>query len=177
MKTLHRAFLLGLALLAVPAFAADKFHEGKTALNAEEKAAVVKIQAKENTGFAVAWKNPEVKEFGLMKWDPDSSYAATDAPPELLDSIRDNLGKLNQKDRKGDPVTLTVTVYKFKKQGLLSNPVAYFEIVARTKDGKAAWILLDQVKTSQALAQSLADTDSAIIGREIYRKMREEFNL
>lgn len=177
MKKLNRTIIFGLALLAVPAFAGDKFHEGKTALSSEEKAAVLNIKEKENTGFSIAWRNPEVKEIGLLKWDAENSYAVTDAHPELLDAIRDNIGKLNQKDRKGDPLMVTVTVYKFKKQGFVTNPVAFFEIVARTKDGKAAWVVMDRVKSTQELAQGLTDTDSLIIGREVYRKMREEFNL
>lgn len=177
MKKLYRALSLGLVLLAVPAFAGDKFHEGKSALTAEEKASVLNIKEKDGSGFSTFWRNPEVKEFGLLKFDADSSYSIPDAPQDLLDSIRDNIGKLNQKTRPGDPLTITVTVFKFKKQGFLTNPVAFFEIVARTKDGKPAWIAIDRVKSTQELAQSLADSDSAIIGREVFRKMREEFNL
>lgn len=176
MKRLQRVLILGLVLLAVPVIAGDQFHEGKTVLSGDEKAAVLKIKEKK-TGFTIAWKNPDLKEFGLLKWNNEASCAVTDAPPELLDAIRDNIGKLNQKDRKGEPLSVAVNVYRFKKQGFMTNPVAFFEIVARTKDGKTAWIVLDQVKPTQELAESMADSNSAIIGREVYRKMREEFNL
>lgn len=169
--------VFALALVSIPAMAGEKFHEGKSALAPEERAAVLSIKEKEGSGFRLAWKNPEIKTFGLLKWDADSSFAVTDAPPELLDAIRENIGKLNQKDRKGESLSLSVTVFKFKKQGFLTNPVAFFEIVARTKDGKAAWVVIDHVKSTQELAQGLSDTDSAIVGREVFRMMREEFNL
>lgn len=177
MNRVIRPFVFGLALVSLPAMAGEKFHDGKSALKPEEKVVVLAVTEKEGSGFRMAWRNPDVKTFGLLKWDADSSYAVTDAPPELLEAIRENIGKLNQKDRKGEDLILSVTIFKFKKQGFLTNPVAFFEIVARTKDGKAAWVVIDRVKSTQELAQGLSDTDSAIVGREVFRKMREEFNL
>jgi len=159
------------------ASAKEKFHDGKTTLSADEKAIVMKVKEKEDKGFSILWKNPNIKEFGVMKWDSDSCFAVPDAPNDILDSIRDQVGKLNQKDRKGEEVKISATIFKYKKQSFLSNPVAYYELVARNKDGKTVWIAIDQIKPCQELATSLADTDSNIVGREIHRKIREEFSL
>lgn len=162
------------ALLAATLSAAD-FHEGRTQLAPEEKSRM--IQVKEGDGpFERLWKAPGFDgNWGLLKWDPDHSWAIADAPTDLLDQVREEVGQVNQAASKGEDLNLTVTVYRFKKQGFLTNPVGYFELVARNREGKAVWIALDQVKSTQSLATSLADSDSQVMARELRRKIRVAF--
>lgn len=162
------------ALLAAT-LSASTFHEGRTQLTPEETAKVV--QAQGSTGpFEKLWKAPGFDgTWGLLKWDTDHSWAVADAPPDLLDQVREEVGQVNQQSRKGEDLTLAVTVYRFKKQGFLTNPVGYFELVARNREGQAVWIALDQVKSTQSLATSLADSDSQIMARELRCKLRVAF--
>ena len=162
------------ALLAATLSAAD-FHDGRTQLSPEERGRIA--QVKDGDGpFEQLWKAPGFDgTWGLLKWDPDHSWAVTDAPNDLLDQIREEVGQVNQVARKGEDLSLAVTVYRFKKQGFLTNPVGYFEMVARNREGKAVWIALDQVKSTQSLATSLADSDSQIMARELRRKIRVAF--
>jgi hypothetical protein len=162
------------ALLAATLAAAD-FHEGRTQLTPEERGRM--IQVKEGDGpFERLWKAPGFDgTWGLLKWDPDHSWAVADAPTDLLDQVREEVGQVNQASNKGEDLNLTVTVYRFKKQGFLTNPVGYFELVARNREGKAVWIALDRVKSTQSLATSLADSDSQIMARQLRRKIRVAF--
>ena len=162
------------ALLAATLSAAD-FHAGRTQLSPEERGRIA--QVKDGDGpFERLWKAPGFDgTWGLLKWDPDHSWAVTDAPTDLLDQIREEVGQVNQVPRKGEDLSLAVTVYRFKKQGFLTSPVGFFEMVARNREGKAVWIALDQVKSTQSLATSLADSDSQIMARELRRKIRVAF--
>lgn len=162
------------ALLAATLSAAD-FHEGRTQLTPEERGKIV--QMKDAGGpFEQLWKAPGLDgTWGLLKWDHDHSWAVADAPADLLDLVREEVGQVNQAPRKGDDLSLAVTVYHFKRQGFLTNPVGYFELVARNREGKAVWIALDRVKSSQSMANALADSDSQIMARELRRKIRVAF--
>jgi len=161
-------------LLAATLSAAD-FHAGRTQLTAEERGRILQVQDAGGP-FEQLWKAPGFDgTWGLLKWDPDHSWAVADAPPDLLDQVREEVGQVNQEPRKGDDLSLTVTVYRFKRQGFLTNPVGSFELVARNREGKAVWIALDRVKSSQSLANSLADSDSQIMARELRRKLRVAF--
>ncbi len=161
-------------LLAATLSAAD-FHEGRTQLTPEERGRLV--QVKEGDGpFDRLWKAPGFDgNWSLLKWDPDHSWAVADAPTDLLDQVREEVGQVNQEARKGEDLSLAVTVNRFKKQGFLTNPVGYFEMVARNREGKAVWIALDRVKSTQSLATSLADSDSQVMARELRRKLRVAF--
>lgn len=161
--------LLGGALWAGP------FHEGKTALSPEEQALVLQ-DAQPSAGFHRLWRAPGFTgSWHLLKWDAEHSSAVPDAPSDLLDGVREEVGRVNQPPGKGEDLFLTVTVYRYKRQGFLTNPVGYFELVARDAKGQPIWMALDQIKTSQSLAESLADSDSRIMGRELHRKIRQSF--
>jgi hypothetical protein len=161
--------------LFVATLGAADFHEGKTQLTPEERTKIV--QVKDGAGpFEKLWKAPGFDgNWGLLKWDPDHSWAVADAPIDLLAQVREEVGGVNQASHKGEDLTLAVTVYRFKKQGFLTNPVGFFELVARNREGQAVWIALDQVKSTQSLATSLADSDSQIMARELRRKIRVAF--
>ena len=154
---------------------AGTFHEGRTQLTAEEQALVLRAE-EGSEGFDRVWRAPEFKgKWHLLKWDPDHSWAVPEAPSDLLDRVREEVGRVNQTPGTGEDLTLTVTVYRYKRSGFLTNPVGHFELVARDPKGRAVWMALDQVKSSQSLAESLADSDSLIMGRELHRKIRKTF--
>jgi hypothetical protein len=162
------------ALMAVTLSAAN-FHEGRTQLTPEEKEKVVHVKAGDGP-FEKFWKAPGFDgNWGLLKWDPDHSWAVADAPADLLDHVREEVGQVNQESHKGEDLTLAVTVYRFKRQGFLTNPVSYFELVARNRKGEVVWIAIDHVKSTQSLSTSLADSDSQIMARELRRKLRVAF--
>lgn len=176
MKTFKKNILPAtLSLLLVPALAAAEFHEGRTQLSPEERTCL--LQAQKGAGpFERLWKAPAFNgTWGLLTWDAEHSWAVGEAPANLLDDVREEIGQVNQKPGTGEDLHLAVTVFRFKRQGFLTNPVGYFELVARNRDGKAVWIALDRVKSTQALAESLADSDSRIMARELRRKLRVAF--
>ena len=163
------AMLLGATLLAGP------FHEGKTQLTAEEQALLLQGATRPD-GFERVWRAPGFQnQWHLLKWDSDHSWAVPEAPADLLDRVREELGRVNQTPGSGDDLSLTVTVFRYKRAGFLTNPVGHFELVARDTQGQAVWMALGQVKSSQSLAESLADSDSLVMGRELYRKVRKTF--
>ena len=176
MKT-HQQTVARIVLPALVAatLSAANFHEGRTLLTPEEKERIVQVKAGDGP-FEKFWKAPGFDgNWGLLKWDPDHSWAVADAPTDLLDQVREEVGQVNRASRKGEDLTLAVTFYRFKRQGFLTNPVGYFELVARNREGKAVWIAVDQVKATQSLATSLADSDSQIMARELRRKIRVAF--
>jgi len=162
------------AVLSSVALVAGDFHPGKSLLTKEEQSPVGVLQEK-TEGFSILWKSPDLKGWHLLKWDADHSAAVPDAPSDLLDRIHEEVSRINQKPGEGEDLFLSVNVYKFKKQGFLTNPVAFFEVVARDKAGKMMWAAIDKVKSTQELAQSLADTDAQIVGREILKRIRVDF--
>jgi hypothetical protein len=176
-KTFKQNILaVSLPLLAATELSAAECHEGRTQLSPAERTCI--LQPQKGVGpFERLWKSPDFNgNWGLLKWDPEHSWAVEEAPANLLDVVREEVGQVNQKPGTGEDLQLSVTVYRFKRQGFLTNPVGYFELVARNRDGKAVWIALDRVKSTQALAESMADSDSQIMARELRRKIRVAFS-
>ena len=169
------SFKIASAMLLGATLWAGSFHEGKTQLTTEEQALILQGQERPD-GFQRVWQAPEVDgKWHLLKWDADHSWAVPEAPSDLLDRIREEVGRVNQTPGTGEDLTLSVTVFHYKRGGLLTNPVGHFELVARDPKGHAVWMALDQVKSSQTLAESLADSDSLIMGRELHRHIRKTF--
>jgi hypothetical protein len=94
-----------------------------------------------------------------------------------LQTVREEIGRLNQRSRNGEDLLLAVTVYHFKKAGLWNAPVADYELVARDMRGRVVWAADDKIEAREDLAQALTDPPSAIIAREILRKLRRQFSL
>jgi hypothetical protein len=55
---------------------------------------------------------------------------------DLLQSTRDELGRLNQRYRFGEKIALAVTVYRFDHAGMWSGPTAHYGLVARDQHGQ-----------------------------------------
>ena len=110
----------------------SKLHEGHTALVSSESAtAAAGAQKGGGDGFRRLWQSPGLKRWRLLKWDQDHSSVAPGAPPSLLQSIREEVGRLNQRPASGDDLLLTCTVYLYRTGGWFSNPKAHYELVAR----------------------------------------------
>lgn len=168
--------ILALALCATLS-AADKYPVEKPLAPAEVQAALLKVKGdKSDTAFLKSWKAPELKDFGLIKWDEDGSKAANDCPPALLSTLRENVGMFNQGRKAGEPLTITVNAYHWKAQSFLTNPVVSLEILVKDKAGKVVFAALDQIKSSQSKAESLSDTDAQVMGRELLKKLKNAFS-
>lgn len=173
-----RTLIVPLSGLLVGACASTELHPGKTTLLPQETATVV-TQGKETKpgGFRRIWRSPALHSWRLLKWDQDRCSVASDTPAALLQNIRDEIGRLNQRDRQGDDLALAVTVYLYRAGGWFSDPRAYYELVARDGKGKVVWVADDEVVAKSELARSLVDPEEAVIAREIARKVRETFGL
>jgi hypothetical protein len=154
----------------------SRLHEGQTALASSESAAATAGAHKgDGDGFRRLWRSPGLKPWRLLKWDQDHSTAAAGSPAALLQAIREEVGRLNQRPASGDDLLLTCTVYLYRGGGWFSDPKAHYELVARNQAGKALWVADDEVVAKPDLARSLADPEEAIIAREIARKIRQAF--
>lgn len=173
-----RTVLIPISAMLVAACASAGLHSGKTSLLPQETATVAS-QGKEagSSRFRRFWKSPNLSSWRLLKWDQDRSSVVADAPAGLLQNVRDELGRLNQRDGRGGDLSLTVTVYLYRAGGWFSDPRANYEIVARDGKGKAVWVADDEVVARPELARSLVDPEEAVVAREIARKVREEFGL
>jgi hypothetical protein len=153
------------------------FHSGRTTLKKEEQG-LMKNPTKGNKGpFLVFWQNYKMGPLGLVKWQEDLSSAPQEAPPDLLQTIRDEIGRLNQSERSGKTASLSVTVYRYERGGFWTSPTAHYELVARDVKGKVLWAADDKVVANDDLAQSLADSPSAIMAREILKRVRLQFGI
>lgn len=168
---MNRSILLALALAA--GCASPGFHEGRSALRKEEQGYLAAGARDAGTSFARLWVSPKPSRIGLVQWWQDQSWACPEAPPDILQSIRDELGRLNQPSRTGDRMFLSVIVYRYDKGGLWTNPTAYYEIVVRDLRGQLVWAADDKIEAQANLARSLVDPPSAIVAREMLRKFRQ----
>jgi len=167
---MNRSILSALAFIA--GCASPGLHEGRSALRKDEQGYLGGRPQVVGSPFARFWVSPKRQRIGLMQWWEDQSRACPDAPPNLLQSIRDELGRLNQPSRTGDNMFLAVIVYRYDKGGIWMSPTAYYEIVVRDLRGQLVWAAQDSIETRENLARSLADEPATIIAREMLRKVR-----
>jgi hypothetical protein len=175
---MRRPYVLAAAMIAGGACAGSgTLHSGRTALAPQELGTVAKAKEGGPGGFKRVWKGPGLQPWALLKWDQDHSSAVSEAPPSLLQSIRDELGRLNQRRAKGDDLFLTVTVYAYDRGGWFSDASARCELVARDNRGQVMWVLDGEIGARRALAQTLVDSDESVVARALALKVRQEFNL
>ena len=165
------------ALLASTGCAPAVFHDGRTTLARSEQACLAPRKGAPGGIFARSCQVQQMRPWNLLRWDTSRSFAVNDAPGDLLQTIRDEIGRLNQRSGGGEDLVLAVTVYHFEKAGLWNGPVADYELVARDMGGRVVWAVDDKIEALEALAQALTDPPSAIIAREILRKLRRQFSL
>lgn len=171
-----RPVLVAATLLSVGCAPAT-FHEGRTSLALGERPYLAPRSGAASGVFQRFWQAPGSRPWGLLRWDESRSSAATDAPGDLLQAIRDEIGRLNQGPRYGEVLVLAVTVYRFARASLWNAPAAHCELVARDVRGQVIWAADDTIEAKEALAQSLVDPPGSIIAREILRKLRRKFSL
>ena len=165
-------------IVAAGCATSTSLHGGRTSLASAEAATVVAgAQKGSGDGFRRLWKSPGLKSWRLLKWDQERSTVAPGAPPALLQMIRDEVGRLNQRPANGEDLVLSVTVYVYRAGGWFSNAKAHYELVARNHAGKAVWVADDEVAARSELASNLVDPEEAIVAREIARKIRQAFGI
>ncbi len=165
-------------IVAASCATAPRLHPGRTALAGPETAAVAAhVENGPGDGFRRLWRSPTLKPWRLLKWDQDHSTAVPGSPAMLLQVIREEVGRLNQRPTTGDDLLLTCTVYLYRGGGWFSDPKAHYELVARNQSGNAVWVADDEISAGPELARSLADPEEVLIAREIARKIRQAFAL
>jgi hypothetical protein len=168
---------LVIVLAGVGCASTGALHGGPSALAPKEKAALVQTKERKGEGFRRLWKSTDLKPWALLRWDQDHSSTAPGAPPGLLQNIRDELGRFNQRSIRGEDLVLVVTVYAYDRGGWFSDPSVSYELVARNQKGQAVWVADDEVAVRAELATTLIDSDELLLARDIARKMRQEFGL
>jgi len=164
-----------LVALLLPACASSGLHKGPTALVHTEKAALAGAPEKKDGGFGRFWPKAAVRGVGLLKWDVRST-ATAGAPAELLELIRDEVGRLNQKARAGEDVLVSVTVYRVERRFFGGLEVGV-EVVGRDSGGRLVWAGDEVVRPKAEQARNLADTAEVIVAREVARKLGKELGL
>jgi hypothetical protein len=172
MKVLMVAALFGMA-----GCAPTVFHDGRTTLARREQPCLASRKGAPSGIFARSCQVQQMRSWNLLRWDASRSFAVSNAPVDLLETIRDEIGRLNQRPGFGEDLLLAVTVYRFEKAGLWNGPVADYELVARDMLGRVVWAVDDKIEAREDLAQALTDPPSAVIAREILRKLRRQFSL
>jgi hypothetical protein len=172
-----RQLLVAVAfVLAGGCASGPRFHEGPTALGATERALLLAAAPKRDGGVTRFWRKAGVRT-GLIKWAAGTSRAPSGAPPEMLQAVRDELGRLNQTSRAGETTYVTVTVFRWERGFWSHVPEAGCEIAGRDGAGRALWIGEDTVRADPELAKTLADGEELIVARELVRKLRKELGL
>ena len=168
---------LAIAMIATAGCAPAVFHEGRSTLAEAERAYLGPGRPSSTAVFQRFWQSPNARPWGIVRWEQDRSSACARAPAGLLQSMREEIGRLNRAWRAGESITLAVTVYRYDEAGMLGNATAHYELVARDPRGQVVWAVDDKVGASAEMARSLADTASAIISREVLRRLCQQFGL
>jgi hypothetical protein len=171
-----RRLSLVLAICVGGCASSSAFHEGRTALVAKEKTALLGARPKSDGGFQRFWRRPGVA-IGVVKWSEETSSSVDGSPRDLLQAIRDELGRVNRVARTGEDVHVTVIVFRWKAGIFSSTPEVGYEVVGRDRAGQVLWMGEDVVHPSRSLAANLAEGDEAIVAREVGRKIRKELQL
>ena len=157
--------------------ASTSLHDGRTTLRKDEHGYLVARKGAPKSSFERFWRTPRPASIGIVQWQEEQGWACPQAPADLLQAIRDELGRLNQQYRAGENISLAVTVYRFDKGAILRKPTAHYELVARDPRGQVVWAADDKIEATENLSRSLADTASEMIAREVLRKVREQVGL
>jgi hypothetical protein len=173
---MNRRFLLWGWLVAAGC-ASTSLHDGRTTLRKDEHGYLVARKGAPKSSFERFWRTPRPASIGIVQWQEEQGWACPQAPADLLQAIRDELGRLNQQYRAGENISLAVTVYRFDKGAILRKPTAHYELVARDPRGQVVWAADDKIEATENLSRSLADTSSAMISREVLRKVREQLGI
>lgn len=147
----------------------------QSSLDNAELTPLKKLQA-DSSGLERFWLRDGVA-IGTIKWDVARSRAEASAPKELLQAIRDEVGRLNQAERAGEDIWITVNVYHWSVGLFSSTPRARIELIGRDRAGQVVWMGQGEIAAHSKLAKTLADSRAVIVAQEVVRKLREELAL
>lgn len=140
----------------------------------ERKALQTGAEATQGERFRILRLPPSV---GRLRWDPDQSEVGATCPGDLLQKIRDETGRLNQKVTEGTTISLTVHVDHCAPETLLSPPVVSYAFVLRNgQSGRSLVVGAGEVGVASALFESPADDRAAVVGREVRRRVERSLD-
>jgi hypothetical protein len=108
---------------------------------------------------------------GLLQWNADRSSVSAACPRPLLQSIRDEVGRLNQRATEGDVATVAVHVYGCRGQWWWSPPVVQYEFTVLGSTGKHVSFGAGDVELHPRAFQSPADDPVEVVGRELRKRI------
>jgi hypothetical protein len=166
---------LGAALAVLAGCGATQYTGRNSTLRPAEQALLRRAQPA--GGFLRLWRlSPGFPELGLLKW-ADGNPAPNPGSQLLLETIREELGRVNQAERRGDEVWVTVTIVRDERRGFFRRRRLAYELVGRTQAGTLLWTAFDEIEPEERARTGLADSDELLFGREITRKLQSAFAL
>jgi hypothetical protein len=165
-----------LAIVTGACAGTQTFHSGPTSLNPREQRAMLAISSTRAHGFARFWLRPKCR-VGLVKWSAATSRSIPDAPKTALEHVRDEVGRLNEKPRTGEPVFVTVTIFAWQRRWFDPAPRVGYEVVGRDGAGQIIWMGEDTLVPLRELALDLTEPDDLLVARQVVRKLRLELGL
>jgi hypothetical protein len=112
-----------------------------------------------------------------MKWSVDGSRTVPGAPADLLELIRDEVGRVNANPRRGEVVFVTVTVFEWERRFFGRAPRIGYEIVGRDRAGQIIWMGEDRFVAPRESALNLSEPDELLVAREVGRRTKTELGL
>lgn len=149
--------------------------DSQTVLSPDERKPLALIRP-DSAGLERFWKRPGVN-LGIIKWDSTHSKVLRGAPPDLMRALRDEAGRLNQTERPGEDVWLTLNVYRWTTSIFSKIPRASVEVVGRDRAGQVVWMGQGQIIAEPRYAESLADSPAQIVASETVRRLRAELGM
>lgn len=175
MKTGAIAALAMAGAFAACASASPLPRNSQTVLSTQESKSLAVVRP-DSSGLERFWHRRGIA-LGMIKWDGAKSRVLPPAPAELLRALRDEAGRLNQTERTGEDVWLTINVYNWTTPLFGKAPRASIEVVGRDRAGQVVWLGQGRVPGDASFADSLADTPEQIVARETLKRLRRELNL
>lgn len=148
-------------------------HSGLTTLAGKERALIAAAPPSRVSPFRRIWRSRA--PWGYLKWDQERSSVVAGAPVGLLQAMRDELGRVNQRALAGGDAHLAVIIYRYRPEHFFGAARVEYEAVARDEQGALLWAVEDAIEASESLAESPADDEATIVARELAKKVRAEF--
>jgi hypothetical protein len=168
---MHRNSAAAAAIVLLVACATQELPPpGTGLLDAKEQQALAAIgDATDGERFRVLRLPPSV---GLVRWDPDRSTVGPSCPENLLQRIRDEAGRLNQKPKEGTALKLTVRVDSCAPETLFRPPVVRYAFVLGSAESNRSLVIgAGELDVASDLFESPADDRAVVVGRELRRRV------
>lgn len=149
---------------------------GRSGLTPKEQKGLAVATLKKGVAYERFWRRPGVK-VGLVKWAEERSYVVREAPPAVLEAIRDEVGRVNRNARPGEDVYVSVGVFQWRTRWFGRAPEVGVEVIGRDRAGQLLWVGTGIVRPSSDAPASLADTEETLVAREVARRLGKELGL